>query len=222
MKKIYLIIPFLIICFITIGFSALEQNLFVDNIGVVVRAYKQVRITNISNPVLSNNASNASYDYNVKDIVGRISLPNSSSSVTYDVTVTNIGNVDVGILNTVVTANGNSNILEATINSNDYTLGTKICNSNNVCNGGISKTIRVTIKYKSGASVINGDIDFVATLNFQNYYTITYSGFDNTTGLLTGILEGDTTTITFNNTTGMPSDVTVVGATGSLYISSNY
>ena len=91
----------------------------------------------------------------------------------------------------------------------------RICNTNNVCNGGITRTYSVTIKYKNGATTTNSDIEFIATFNFKNYYTITYSGFDSTTGLPTGILQDDTKTITFNTTTGMPSNVTVTGATGT-------
>ena len=214
MKKIIYYIPLIVIILITIGYSALENTLLVDNIEMTVRPNKNVRVTNISNPTLENNATASSYDYNINNINGQITLPYSNSSVTFNVTVTNIGDVDIGILNTSVTANGTSNVLEAVINQTDYVTGEKLCNTNNVCNGGISRSFRVTIKYKNNASVINGDINFIADFNFQNWYTITYSGFDNTSGLINGILAGDTKTITLNNTTGMPSDVTVVGATG--------
>ncbi|MBQ6494738.1 MAG: hypothetical protein IJI49_01905 [Bacilli bacterium] len=213
MKRIYLIIPLVLVIFITIGFSALETNLLVDNIGVVVRSYKLIRVTNVENPITSNSATSKAFDYNVDNINGMIQLPNSNSEVTYYVTVTNLGNVDIGILNIETSTNGNTNVLEATINPSDYTLGNKLCNANSVCNGGISKSFRVTIKYKTGVSAINGDIEFIATFNFVGFYSITYNGFDSVSGLPTEVMGGNTINIDFDsNINGVPYDVQVTGA----------
>ena len=216
MKKIIVFIPLLLIFFVSIGFSALETNLLIDGVDVVVRPVKNIRVTNVENPYGSNNGLSIGMDYNINNINGSIRLPSSSSSVTYTVTVTNIGTVDMGILSAIVYVNGNSNILKAEIDPSDYVLGNKLCNTSNVCNGGISKSFDVTISYKSGASVINGDIDFIATFDFRQYFTITYSGFTSTSGLDSGILTGDTKNIVFNSGNPVPSAVSVTGANGTL------
>ena len=54
-------------------------------------------------------------------------------------------------------------------------------------------------------------IDF----DFRRIFDITYNGFSSITGLPTKMIYGDTKTITFNNTTGIPNAVSVSGATGS-------
>ena len=219
MKKLAYFIPFVVILFLTIGFSALEKTLLMDDVEVVVRPEKDIRVTNVESPYGSNSGISQSMDYNVDNINGKVSLPNSSSTVKYTVTVTNIGNVDMGILSTSVTANGSEGILKATINPSDYVEGDRLCNTNNVCNSGISRTFDVTIGYVSGASVLSGDINFIATFDFREYFTITYNGFTNTTGLDTGVLAGDTKNIVFTNTNPIPSVVSVSGAT-STYINS--
>ena len=216
MKNICLVIPLLLIFFISIGFSALETNLLVDGVDVAVRPVKNIRVTNVENPYGANSGLSVNMDYNIKNINGRISLPNSSSTVQYTVTVTNIGTVDMGILSAVVYVNGNSNILKAEIDSNDYVLGNKLCNTSNVCNGGISKSFDVIISYKSGASVVSGNIDFIVEFDFEEYYTITYNGFSNTNSLSSGVLKNQNKDIIFTSNTGIPSNVTVTGANGSL------
>lgn len=215
MKKFVYFIPFCVILFLTIGFSAFEKTLLVDNVDVVVRPEKNIRVTNLESPVGSNNGLSVDMDYNVSNINGSVNLPNSNSSVKYTVTVTNIGNVDIGILNTVAYVNGNANVLEAVIDTNDYVEGDKLCNAGNVCNGGISKTFDVTISYKSGASVVNGNIDFIVEFDFEEYYTINYVGFDSVSGLPTGILANQTKEVVFTSSTGIPNGVSVSGAVSS-------
>ena len=52
--------------------------------------------------------------------------------------------------------------------------------------------------------------------DFRRTYPITYSGFSgNTSGLPKDMIDGETKTIQFNNTSGIPSAVTVTGATGN-------
>lgn len=116
----------IIIYFVTTGFSTFETDLLVDNVDVVVRLEKIVRVTNVENPVVTNGAVISEMDFNVNNINGNVILPNGNSSVTYMVMVTNIGNTDVGILNFSVSGNGVDNILEAIIDFNDYEVVNKI------------------------------------------------------------------------------------------------
>ena len=84
---------------------------------------------------------------------------------------------------------------------------------------GVEKTLHITISYKeSGFDENNITYPLDLSFDFKRIYTITYNGFTSTAGLPTSILEDDTKTITFNNTTGIPSNVLVTGATKN-YIS---
>ena len=52
--------------------------------------------------------------------------------------------------------------------------------------------------------------------DFRRVFNITYSGFSgNTSGLPSQMIDGDTKTITFNATSGIPTNVVVTGASGS-------
>ena len=216
MHKLYISIPVIIIFFLSVGFSAFENTLLVDGVDVVVRPEKNIRVTNVENPYGENSGLSKEIDYNVDNINGKINLPNSNSTVKYKITVTNIGNIDMGILSTVATVNGDDSVLQATISPSDYVEGTKLCNTSNVCSGGISKSFDVTISYKSGATVTSNDIEFIVTFDFRQYYTITYNGFTSTTGLDTGILAGATKNIVFGSANPIPSVVNVTGASGTL------
>ncbi|MEE3342690.1 MAG: hypothetical protein VZS44_01205, partial [Bacilli bacterium] len=91
--KFYNVVPFLIVVVVlslTIGFSAFQNNLLVSDIGGVVRKRADIRITNIYSSSNSNGGVSYWEDYNVHDISSSIELPNSNSSITYSVVVTNI------------------------------------------------------------------------------------------------------------------------------------
>ena len=210
MENKYVILSFVIILFLTIGFSAFNNNLLIDNIGLVVRKESIIRVTNVIYSSSDNGGVNNNIDYNVSNINGSVTLPNSNSSVTYTVVVTNIGNVDMGILDVSLPSN-----LDYTTSS--YTIGNKLCDDSNSskCNNSSVTTFNITIKYKSGATVSNEAIPFTCVFNFKQYFDITYDGFSSVSGLPTGMMETETKNVTFTNTTGIPSDVGVIGASGS-------
>ena len=129
------------IVMLSIGYSAFNQSLLMDDVALEVRIKSDIRITNISLDKV-NNAVSAQEDYNVSNIFGDISLPSANSSITYKVQITNFGNTEMGILDIT----GLPNNLEYEISG--YKLQDKICVEQN-CKLGIKKDIYITIKYKS-------------------------------------------------------------------------
>ena len=204
-----------IVIFLTIGFAQFTTQLGIYGISAIVRVHKDVRIGGISLSNATNDGISHYEEYNVKDIYSSVTLPNANSTITYDVRVLNLGNVEMGILN----ISGLPNNLTYSISN--YNLEEPLCDDNDStqCKLGVEKTLHITIGYKeNGFDENNITYPLDLTFDFKRIYTITYNGFTSTTGLPTVILEDDAKSITFNNTTGIPSNVLVAGATGN-YIS---
>ena len=213
-NKIIIYFIAIIICIISlsIGFSTYSTNLAINDINAVIRAQKNIRITDISIKGTSNNATANQLEYNVNSILSNISLPSSNSSITYNVVITNIGNVEMGILD----INGLPSNLTYSISN--YNLKDTLCDNSNqsICKLGSTSTIEITIRYaNNGYNSNNTNYQIELNFNFARVFNITYNDFSNIESLPSKILEGDTQTITFNNTTGIPYDVAVTGASSS-------
>ena len=203
------------VIFLTIGYAQFTAQLGIYGISATVRVHKDVRIGGISLSNATNDGISHYEEYNVKDIYSSVTLPNANSTITYDVRVLNLGNVEMGILD----VSGLPNNLTYSISN--YNLEEPLCDDNDStqCKLGVEKTLHITIGYKeNGFDENNITYPLDLSFDFKRIYTITYNGFTSTTGLPTVILEDDTKTITFNNTTGIPSNVLVAGATGN-YVS---
>ncbi|MBR4618353.1 MAG: hypothetical protein IKO49_03515, partial [Bacilli bacterium] len=100
-KYVKLVIPVIlfVVVFLTICYSAFSNNLGIYGISATVRVHKDVRIGGIFLSNATNDGISHYEDYNVKDIYSSVTLPNANSSITYDVKVLNLGNVEMGILN---------------------------------------------------------------------------------------------------------------------------
>ena len=153
------------IMFLSVGYSALVANFTITGIVTKIRPNKVVRVTNVatSSPTVSD------LDYNVSSIISTVNIP-AGGTVTYNVTVTNLGNVPVA-LSGVSFSDGTNNLtnLSTTINSQNYVI---ICNGNN-CTGPVSKDVTITVT-NNGSSTITGNL--ISDLTFQTIYTITYDG----------------------------------------------
>ena len=167
---IYIMVIFITIIMLTIGYSAFSAEFKIANIVAKVRAHKLVRI----NGVTSGSGYVSDLDYATTSIINNITLP-AGGSITYSVTVTNLGNVPVAVAGAKFT-NGNNqevNNLEASITERNYI---KICENDN-CNGSengpINKTFEITITNNS-SETINSRLD--TFLTFKEVYTITYEG----------------------------------------------
>ena len=139
----YLILSILFCCllFLTIGWSAFLQKLYVNDLSVRVNAKKDIRVTSVVSNGITNGGIILSQDYDHNKVFADITLPNESSTVSFIVEIINYGNVDMGILK----IDNLPDNLEMVID--DYKLKDKICGVDR-CNLGIKKEIKITIKYK--------------------------------------------------------------------------
>ena len=163
MRKIFNIrnIPIvvaIIVVLLSVGYSAFGTSLNISDIAVNVRVEADIRVTGISVDSYTNNAVSSYENYNVSNISTNINLPNSDSTITYKVSVTNFGNAEMGIF---AINNLPSNLEYELI---DYNLHDKICN-NSQCSLGVTKEFYITIKYKNGG-YNSGNTNYALNLEF--------------------------------------------------------
>jgi len=213
-KKIISLLIIIAVLTLTIGFSSFYATTSINNISALIEPHADVRITSFSQESTTNSGSSSYNTYTDNTVSSRISLPNTNSTVKYEVKITNLGNVEVGILD--ITG------LPSDLKMSGYTLKTMLCDDtiSNQCTSSSVSKIEITIEYDPNGNYTSTTYDLNLTFIFKQAYTITYSGFSSTSGLPTSILDTEVKTITFNSTTGIPDNVTVTGATSS-YTSPN-
>ena len=160
---------FLLFCFsiigLTVGYSALNEELKISG-EASVRPIKDVRITDVR---LSETTNEGQFNYNnfsVNSISLGASLPNINSTVTYEVDISNIGNVPI-IIKSITPEYGENSNIEYVITG--IKVGeTKINTNANKTDDdmGLPTTIKVTVKYKDGISQVPSDISAELRLNF--------------------------------------------------------
>lgn len=179
---------------LAIGFSVFEQNLAI-NMAAEVRVPADIRVTGIVPSGTNSSGLSNSENYNVKNIIGNITLPDPNSSVTYKVEVTNFEGPEMGIF----ALTGLPDNLEYELK--DYNLKQKICDDKGQCTLGIKKEFEITIKYKSGQyNAANTTFNFKMDFDFRSYHRISYIGFSSTAGYPIEIMDGDNLNATFNET----------------------
>ena len=165
---------------LTIAFSSFQASLNISNIGAVIRRQQNIRITGLSSRNSISSASSSSEEYNINNFTSQLNLPNSDSKITYDVTITNIGNVEMGVLE----LSGLPSNLKYTLSG--YNLGDVLCddNDNTKCILGSVTTIHITIEYANNAYDSSnttfpiemdfnfGSINYVAQIGNTNYETL--------------------------------------------------
>lgn len=178
------IIVVLIVIFLSIGFSAFQNELAIEDISAAVRIDKDVRVTKVWVESVKD-ATSYYEDYNVSNISSSIELNNSNSYVIYDVEVYNLGNVIMGISDATI---DNENLKFEFL---DYNLKDKICD-NNQCSLGVKKTFKIKVSYKDGTNINNVENKFVLNFKFGRIFNITYYNISNSDIFPTEIIEGDT------------------------------
>ncbi|MGM9879177.1 MAG: hypothetical protein ACI31R_04050 [Bacilli bacterium] len=191
--KPHIVIPIIILIVLTtfsVAYSAFSNTLFVSDIGANVRIKSDVRITGITIDNALNGATSTYEEYNVDSVTSNVSLPNSNSTITYLIEVTNFGNAEVGIFN----ISGLPSNLEYQLS--DYNLKDKICDTNNNCTLGVKKVFSMTIGYKSyNGSDTNYNLNL--SFDFRQFHSVSYSGIDNASNYTSEVMEGDTLNVTF-------------------------
>ena len=169
-----------IVLLVTLGYSSLTDGLMVDDAKAAVRIQKDIRITNFRNYSMSNGATSDFVEYSYKSVHSTISLPNNNSSVTYDVEVTNIGNVEMGIVDIV----GLPSNLKYTLVG--YTLESTLCDSSNnlQCKLGSVTRFQITLEYDTngydgittdfniGLTFVFDEIDYTARIGSIYYQSL--------------------------------------------------
>lgn len=168
----FLYSSFIILCVlcISIGYSSFHSAMEISDMKMAVRINRNIRITNVNVDRVSSGGLSMYEEYDEHKLAFNVKLPNSTSSITYKVKVTNFGNVVSGIYDIVGLPS------ELTYQITGYTLKTKMCNSSNVCTSGMEKEFYLTIKYKSGA-FNSSKVDHIINLDFdfRPVYTITFN-----------------------------------------------
>lgn len=98
-KRINLVVValFIAVCFLSIGFSAYNDSMNITNAMATVTPDAKIQVTGASFDTSTNGGVNNMFDYTDNTLTGSIDLPNSNSTVTYEVVITNLGNVEVGL-----------------------------------------------------------------------------------------------------------------------------
>ena len=150
----------------------------IENIMAKVRPRGNAVITNTVQYSTTNGGSTSSINYNVHNVYGTISLPNSDSTITLKVDVTVMLSSEMKIAG----ISGLDSNLEYEFSN--YTIGDVLCNTNNECNYGATDELYMTIKYKDNgynssntSYAINMDFDFqiveyVARIGTTRYNTL--------------------------------------------------
>ena len=197
------IIVFVVIFFMTAGYSAFSDSLGITGSVGYVRASKVVRVNNVTTQ--SALVSEVNFDHNA--VVANVNIP-AGSSVTLTTTVTNLGSSQVAVAN-INPTNGTSTISNLTTNINENNF-VKICDNNN-CVGPVSKTFDITFT-NTGATTISGMV--YGKMTFSEVYEVSYN---NT--LEREVLSGSTFTKTFSG--NAPSTVSIIGNYGNYTYSNN-
>ena len=159
--NIYTLIIFFIILFLTIGFSSFQSSMEINSLTAIVRIERDIRVTNVTLSSASNGGVSNYEEFDVNTISSSLYLPNSNSTVSFNVTIKNIGNEAMGLDNIL----GLPSNLSYTLSG--IGIGDPLCddNNSNICKLGSTSTLHITIGYKQGESVVNTNIPL--TLEFK-------------------------------------------------------
>ena len=155
------------IAFLTIGFSDYSTNASIENIQANIRIQRDIRITDMNINNVTGNAISNWEDVNIHTISSGISLPQSDSTITYDVKIINVGNIEAAIADIT----GLPDNLTYTINN--YTLRDMLCDDSDStqCKLGSESTISITIGYKENGFDSN-NTNYNIVLDFDFIYVV--------------------------------------------------
>lgn len=173
--KIGIFSIFISIFLVSIGYSAFREDLSIENIVSYVEKIVNIKVSNVVVDSASDSDSYANSTSKTNTtFITNIHLNDSSSWVKYLITITNLGNEEMGIgdyLDNVLPSN-------LTYTVSGYTKGDMLCDDNNSsqCTLNSNTSFYITIKYKNGVtSSTPTDYDVNIGFDFQHYYTITYA-----------------------------------------------
>lgn len=165
--KVVVLVLLSIVLFLTVGFSALSSELGIGDISALVRIKRDIRVSEVAVVDSSSDAISNWEEHNVKSVESSIDLPNSNSSITYNVKIVNLGNVEALISE----ISGLPNNLKYSISN--YNVGDMLCDDvdSTQCKLGSTSTLRITIEYVDGGYDSN-NTDYIINMNFNFAYMV--------------------------------------------------
>ena len=172
-NKKLLLITIILFMISTIVYASLLTNLTMST-ETTIRALADIRVTNISYDSSNSSGGTLSYEstFTKNTIISGFTLPNTSSNMSYIVTITNNGEMDQAIYN--LTNESNNNGLYATITYTDE-------NNITYTNVPINEALPIIVPLKSRKTIIvtyqtttPGTINVVSTFDFRKVYYIDY------------------------------------------------
>ena len=184
--KLFSLIFLILFClyFQTVAYSAINSTMTIKG-DAYARVDADVRITNFKLSSSSSNSTSSYEEFSVNTIASKFNLLDSSSSIVFDVEVTNYGSSDVGILQLVGTVP--TGLSYEIIN---YNLKDKICDDTGKCNQMAVKTFQIKFTGTPGEYEITQELDF------RTYHKVTYTDVTNN-NYPTEVIDGGNLSITF-------------------------
>ena len=184
--KLFSLIFLILFClyFQTLAYSAINSTMTIKG-DAYARVDADIRITNFKLSSSSSNSTSSYEEFSVNTIASKFNLLDSSSSIVFDVEVTNYGSSDVGILQVVGTVP--TGLSYEIIN---YNLKDKICDDTGKCNQMAVKTFQIKF---TGTP---GEYEFNLELDFRTYHKVTYIDVTNN-NYPTEVIDGGNLNITF-------------------------
>ena len=157
------------ILLLTIGFSAYSTSLAIDG-KALVRPLKESRITDVKISKTTNNGVVSYIDYMAYSLVSDITLNNKNSTVTYDVTITNLSSDNLIITKVENQVYNNSNI--------EYVFDNIEINKTKI-KPASQYTFKITFKYKTN-NITNKDLKCILMFTYKKVpeYTLKVKSLD--------------------------------------------
>ena len=169
----------------TIVYSAMYSTMTITG-KAYARMQKDVRVTDFKLSSSSSNSTSSYEEFGVNTIASKFNLLDNSSSIVFDVEVTNYGSSDVGILQLIGTVP--TGLSYEIIN---YNLKDKICDDTGKCNQMAVKTFQIKFTGTPGEYEVNLELDF------RTYHKVTYTDITNNSYPIE-VIDGGNLNITFN------------------------
>ena len=158
---------------ITIGFSAYGNQASIAGAVADVMLQDDLRITNVNYNTATNSGSSNYAEHGKFTMITSVNLPNASSTVTYNVELTNFGNVTKGIY---AITNLPSNL---TYTISGYNMRDDVCDSSGKCTLGAKKEFTITIKYATnGFTSSKTRYDLNVIFDFRAFHTLTWTKYN--------------------------------------------
>lgn len=157
------------ILLLTIGFSAYSTSLAIDG-KALVRPLKESRITDVKISKTTNNGVVSYIDYTAYSLVSDITLNNKNSTVTYDVTITNLSSDNLIITKVENQVYNNSNI--------EYVFDNMEINKTKI-KPASQYTFKITFKYKTN-NITKKDLKCILMFTYKKVpeYTLRIKSLD--------------------------------------------